>query len=94
MFPGDISDGKRAGECRKFFENKILKTFELVEIEERACALSKVSVNVSWIDNGKEKEAVLIFGCVYKGIDGRVGLPWRNAGKWILNPWDIRGLYL
>nr|WP_325186329.1 hypothetical protein [uncultured Oscillibacter sp.] len=94
MFPGDISDGKRAGECRKFFENKILKTFELVEIEERACALSKVSVKVSWIDNGKEKEAVLIFGCVYKGIDGRVGLPWRNDGKWILNPWDIRGLYL
>lgn len=94
MFPGDISDGKRAGECRKFFENRIFKTFELVEIEERACALSKVSVKVFWTHNWKEKEAVLTFGCVYKGIDGCVGLPWRNDGEWILNPWDIRGLYL
>lgn len=94
MFPGNISDGKRAGECRKFFENKIFKTFELVEIEERACALSKVSVKAFWTHNGKEKEAVLTFECVYKGIDGCVGLPWRNDGEWILNPWDIRGLYL
>jgi len=84
MFPGNISCGKRAGECRKFFENKILKTFELVEIEERACALSKVAVKVSWTDKGKEKEAILTFGCVYKGIDGCVGLPWRNDGEWIL----------
>lgn len=93
MFPITLSEKKRAGECRKFFESKLLNTFELVEVEERACALSKVVVKVFWTVAEKKKEAVLTFGCVYQSNDGRIGLPWRNDGKWILNPWDIRGLY-
>lgn len=93
MFSGTLSEKKRAGECRKFFESKLFNTFELVEVEERACALSKVVVKIFWTVAEEKKEAVLTFGCVYQGNDGRIGLPWRNDGKWILNPWDIRGLY-
>ena len=93
MFSETLSEKKRAGECRKSFESKLFNTFELVEVEERACALSKVVVKIFWTVAEEKKEAVLTFGCVYQGNDGRIGLPWRNDGKWILNPWDIRGLY-
>lgn len=93
MFSASLSSGKRAGECRKIFEHKTLDTFEIIEIEERACALSKVIVKVFWTDDNHKKEALLTFGCVYESTTERVGVPWRANGKWILMPWDVRGLY-
>lgn len=93
MFPSRLSAGKRAGECRKIFENKILNFFEIIEVEERACALSKVVVRVSFTTDKEPKEATLTFGCVYESNDNRVGVPWRNNGNWMLMPWDVRDLY-
>lgn len=93
MFPSSLSAGKRAGECRKIFENKILNFFEIIEVEERACALSKVVVRVSFTTDKEPKEATLTFGCVYESNDNRVGVPWRNNGNWMLMPWDVRDLY-
>ena len=93
MFSASLSSGKRAGECRKIFEHKIFDTFEIIEIEERACALSKVIVKVFWTDDNYKKEALLTFGCVYESATERVGVPWRGNGKWILMPWDVQGLY-
>lgn len=92
MFSSSLSAGKRAGECRKIFENKILNCFEIIEVEERACALSKVVVRVSFTTD-IEKEATLVFGCVYESNSDRVGVPWRNNGNWMLMPWDVRDLY-
>ena len=40
-----------------------------------------------------EKEATLVFGCVYESNSDRVGVPWRNNGNWMLMPWDVRDLY-
>ena len=93
MFPSSLSAGKRAGECRKIFENKILNCFEIIEVEERACALSKVVVRVSFTTDIGPKEATLVFGCVYESNSDRVGVPWRNNGNWMLMPWDVRDLY-
>lgn len=93
MFPSSLSAGKRAGEYRKIFENKILNFFEIIEVEERACALSKVVVRVSFTTDKEPKEATLTFGCVYESNDNRVGVPWRNNGNWMLMPWDVRDLY-
>ncbi len=93
MFPSSLSAGKRAGECRKIFENKILNFFKIIEVEERACALSKVVVRVSFTTDKEPKEATLTFGCVYESNDNRVGVPWRNNGNWMLMPWDVRDLY-
>jgi len=93
MFSGNLSDGKRAGECRKLFEHRILDTFEIIEVEEQACVLSKVIVKVFWTDDNHKREALLTFGCAYEGKTELVGVPWRNNGKWILMPWDIGGLY-
>lgn len=92
MFSSSLSAGKRAGECRTIFENKILNCFEIIEVEERACALSKVVVRVSFTTD-IEKEATLVFGCVYESNSDRVGVPWRNNGNWMLMPWDVRDLY-
>ena len=93
MFSKNISAGKLAGECRKLFENKILDTFEIIEAEERACALSKVVVKVWWTTSESNKETLLTFGCAYESNSKSVGVPWRNNGKWVLIPWNIRGLY-
>ncbi len=93
MFSSSLSAGKRAGECHKLFENKVLDYYEIIEVEERACALSKVVVKVLWTTNNTKKEATLTFGCVYKSNSERVGVPWRNNGRWVLMPWDIRELY-
>lgn len=84
---------KRAGECRKRFESKVFDSFEIIEIEERACALSKVNVKVKWTTDNCKKESILTFGCVYKSTTEHVAVPWRNNGKWILMFWDIQGLY-
>lgn len=93
LFPSDIADKKRAGECRKLFEKKLLNAFEIIEIEERACALSKVLVKVLWTTDNNKKEAILTFGCFYESNTEHVGLPWKNNGKWVLMPWDVQGLY-
>lgn len=60
---------------------------------ERACALSKVVVRVSFTTDKEPKEATLTFGCVYESNGDRVGVPWRNNGNWMLMPWDVRDLY-
>lgn len=93
MFPGNMSEKKRAGECRKLFENKLLDKFEIIEIEERACALSKIVIRVDWSNAETEKNAQLTFGCAYETKFESVGVPWRNNGEWVLIPWDIAGLY-
>ena len=88
-----MSEKKRAGECRKLFENKLLDKFEIIEIEERACALSKIVIRVDWSNAETEKNAQLTFGCAYETKFESVGVPWRNNGEWVLIPWDIAGLY-
>lgn len=93
MFSSDLSVGKRAGECRKLFENKILNRFEIIEVEERGCALSKVVVKVSFTTDIQPREATLVFGCAYESNSDSIGVPWRNNGNWILVPWDVRDLY-
>ncbi len=95
MFSVALSDGKRAGECREIFKSKKLISFELMEIEERGCALSKIVVKVRWQENEKIKETELVFGCVYQGEEeqNEVAVPWRENGEWVIVPWDIQGLY-
>lgn len=93
MFSPDLTDRKRAGECRKMFEHKTLEKFEIIEIEERSCALSKVVVKVFWTTGEYKKEAILTFGCAYKSNANCVGLPWRNNGEWVIMPWDVRELF-
>lgn len=59
MFPGNLSEKQRAGECRKLFENKTLDSFEILEIEERACALSKIVICVVWLTAGTKKNCTV-----------------------------------
>ncbi|MDD4566583.1 hypothetical protein L21_1904 [Methanoculleus chikugoensis] len=92
MFPSTDSLGKRAGECRELFQHKEFSSFEIIEVEERGCALSKVQVKVSWLSNGDIHKETLAFGCIYESTTDSVGLPWKCNGEWVLAPWDIRGL--
>lgn len=93
IFAYETSDKKRAGECRKLFEDKHLLSYELEEIEERALALSKIVVLVKWESNNTVSTEHFEFGCSYQQENGNVGYPWKNNGTWVLIPWNVRGLY-
>ena len=93
MYSPTMSQKKRAGECRKLFESKIFGSFELTEVEERACALSKIEAKVSWISDNENQETTLTFGCLYESNSDDISMPWRNNGEWVLVPWNVSGLY-
>ena len=67
----------------------------MIDVEERACALSKVAVEVRWKENDKVKESKLVFGCAYQENEkeSEIAVPWRDNGEWIIMPWDVNGLY-
>ena len=93
IFSHEISDKKRAGECRKLFGNKHFISFEIEDVEERACALSRIAVLVKWESNNVVHSEHFEFGCSYQYEDGKIAYPWRNNGAWVLIPWKIQGLY-
>ena len=95
MFSYEPSDRKRAGECRGFFDKKDLVSFEIKEIEERACALTRVLINVVWQSNDCLYTGDLEFGIVYENEenDKEIALPWKENGAWIIRPWNITDLY-
>ena len=70
-------------------------SFKLIDVEERACALSKIVVEVRWKENDKVKESKLVFGCAYQENEeeSEISVPWRDNGEWIIMPWDMNGLY-
>lgn len=92
MFINTDNEKYLAGECRTVFQNKTFKEFKLIEIEERACALVRLSFEVSWFVGDTLYVEILEFGCRYSS-DNQTALPWRNNGNWIIIPWNISGLY-
>jgi hypothetical protein len=93
IFYYEKSIKKRAGECRKLFSKKEFISFELKEIEERGCSLSRILVQANWKVGDNVFSEPLEFGCEYQDEDERTALPWRGNGQWILIPWNIQGLY-
>lgn len=93
LFSSGNSPGRRAGECRELFENKHLVSYELGKIEERALALSEITVLVKWESSGVIHTEPLEFLCSYQREDGNAGCPWKNDGTWTLVPRKIQGLY-
>lgn len=93
LFSYEESEKKRAGKCRQMFASKDFCSFELKEIEERACSMSRILVQADWDVNGKHFSDPLEFGCVYQDENEKPVLPWRGNGKWTLIPWSVQGLY-
>lgn len=74
---------KRAGECRSRFSNYNLISWELIEVEERACALTRVKVCAIYEQGGENKTVIGDIFLHYGNLDSkRVSLPWRNDGEW------------
>lgn len=94
LFDYETSEKKRAGECRKLFASKEFRSFKLKEIEERACSLTRILVQVEWTVENKNISEPLEFGIVYQSDDKNdVAVPWRNNGEWKIVPWKVHGLY-
>ena len=94
MFDSKKSSGARAGECRKLFENKILKTYEIIDVVEKGCSMSKIDIKVIWTTNNNDHEETLTFNSIYMSEDSKVALPWRNNGQWTLRPLNSYKFYL
>lgn len=93
LFSYEKSEKKRAGECRQLFSGKAFSSFEIKEIEECACSLTRILVQADWDANGKHYSEPLEFGCMYQDEDEKPALPWRENGAWCLIPWKVQGLY-
>ncbi len=78
---------------QKLFSSKELISYELKKIEERACALTRILVEVKWESHGNNYDELLEFGIVYQNESKEVALPWKNNGAWIIMPWNVQGLY-
>lgn len=93
LFSYEKSDKKRAGECRDLFQLKDFVSYELKEVEERACSLTRILLKVDWMVGEKCYSEILEFGCIYQNVDGNSAFPWRKDGQWVIMPWDVQGLY-
>ena len=63
------------------------------DVEEQACARTRVLVQVEWVTNEILLSKSLEFSCIYQNELDDVALPWRDNGEWVIIPLDIRGLY-
>lgn len=93
MFSYEATDSKRAGECRRLFSSKQLMDFEIQEIEERGCCLTRILTKVTWKKEDETVTELLEFGSAYVNQNDEIASPWRNNGKWRLTPWKVQGLY-
>ncbi len=93
LFNYEKSEKRCAGECRKMFSSKEFCSFEIKEIEERGCAMTRILVQADWEVNGKHYSEPLEFGCAYQDEEGKTVLPWHGNGKWVLIPWKVQPLY-
>ena len=75
------------------FSSKNFCSFEIKEIEERACSMTRILVQVDWEINGKLFSEPLEFGSIYQDKNEKAALPWRGNGEWSLIPWKVQGLY-
>lgn len=93
MFNYEKSQGLRPKLCRELFQNKELKSYRLIEVEERAISLRRVLVEVKWESNNKIFIKDLEFGVVYKNKRDELLLPNEKDGEWVIIPWRVQGLY-
>ena len=52
--------------CKEMFGRKEFVSFELIEVEEQACALTKIVVLANWKVNEESHSKQLIFGSCYE----------------------------
>lgn len=93
MFNYEKSQGLRPKLCRELFQNKELKSYRLIEVEERAISLRRVLVEARWESNNKIFIEYLEFGVVYQDESGNTLLPNKKEGEWVIIPWNVQGLY-
>ena len=89
-FFGDKEVKKHPAECRDKFSDYSLSNWEFLEIEERACGLTKVKVYVTY-DFGSERKTVNGDIIIYYGNANSeiLALPWRNNGEWKVTVFNI-----
>lgn len=70
-----------AGECKKLFLNKKFISYKILEVEEKAAALSRILVAVKFKKGDDIVDTIWEFGCVYENTNDIVSVPWRNNGN-------------
>lgn len=88
------SEKKRAGLCRELFDSKNIKEFEISSIEDRAPAITVITLIVKWSTDQKEYVENLTFGVIYCNEDDNPLVRGQSGGRWIINGWDTGALYI
>lgn len=93
LFSYEGTDSKRAGECKNLFSSKQLIDYEIQEIEERGCCLTRILTKATWKKGDEIITEPLEFGSAYLNQNDETASPWRNNGEWQIIPWKVQGLY-
>ncbi len=88
------SEKKKAGLCRQLFSNKTFDSYEFISVIDKSAAITEIKLIVKWLTNQKKYDANITFGAVYCDDNDRPLVRGQEGGKWILNAWDIRELYV
>ena len=82
-----------AGECKKLFLNNKFISYKILEVEEKAAALSRVLIAIKFKKSEDIVDTVWEFGCIYEDIGDTIAVPWRNNGNWEIIPWKMNDIY-
>ena len=89
LFGMENNYNRRAKICRMQFEDKIFKSYEIVDVNEKSPFKSEVLVEVKWCKNEIENKASLKFNCIHYWEDDERSDTFDSIGTWkliILNP--------
>lgn len=82
FFQKNVNLGKEAGQVRKIFENRILKSFEIDKIIDCAPAISEVYLKVKLEYLQKEYELDIRMRMIYQDESGKSLVLGQENGKW------------
>lgn len=83
LFSDDFNIGKEAGKVRKVFEQKKLKTFEILSVEHQAPTISEVKIKVTVVFNESVYTKEIVLRMLYQNeqrenmVCGQTGGVWR-----------------
>lgn len=82
VYFSDKSEGKKAGLARKDFENHIPLSYKLISIEDRAAAITFVTVELEFEDNNQRTSKVIDVYTNYLDDENNILVRTEDNGQW------------
>ncbi len=76
------SVGKLAGSMRRAYEGRLLQTYQLLTVDDRAAGMTVVTVRTSYVEDADSKAEVTDFRLVYEDAEGNPVIRGKAGGGW------------